>query len=337
MVHGEERDAQVLRVGLERPKDRDRNRRTRVTHRSHRLVLRGEVRLQEQGVARWVDAEDFLVLRADAVLVPGNGGQDGLIGEPIGAWSVHLENRCVGIAAEFLCEPGGERGLQEFGITICEVGHGRMLRIVHLTCTEPSPVSPPSRSLATMTLVPSGARSRGNAMAVKSYDKLYIGGKWVAPLGTDVISVINPATEEVIATVPDGTIGDIEAAVAAAREAFDHGPWPKMAPAERGAVVAKVAELLMGEMTEMAELITTEMGAPMLFSQMGQVAAPFMVLNYYAGAPLQGRRPRRRRRHHPVERAAVLGRGQARPRPRGWLHRGAEARSGDAARRLPVG
>ena len=38
-----------------------------------------------------------------------------------------------------------------------------------------------------MTLVPSGARSRGNAMAVKSYDKLYIGGKWVAPLGTDVI------------------------------------------------------------------------------------------------------------------------------------------------------
>ena len=120
-------------------------------------------------------------------------------------------------------------------------------------------------------------------MAVKSYDKLYIGGKWVAPLGTDVISVINPATEEVIATVPDGTIGDIEAAVAAAREAFDHGPWPKMAPAERGAVVAKVAELLMGEMTEMAELITTEMGAPMLFSQMGQVAAPFMVLNYYAG------------------------------------------------------
>jgi len=134
-----------------------------------------------------------------------------------------------------------------------------------------------------MTLVPGWARSRGNAMAVKSYDKLYIGGKWVAPLGTDVISVINPATEEVIATVPDGTIGDIEAAVAAAREAFDHGPWPKMAPAERGAVVAKVAELLMGEMTEMAELITTEMGAPMLFSQMGQVAAPFMVLNYYAG------------------------------------------------------
>lgn len=120
-------------------------------------------------------------------------------------------------------------------------------------------------------------------MAVKSYDKLYIGGTWVAPLGTDVISVINPTTEEVIATVPDGTVGDIDAAVAAARAAFDHGPWPRMAPAERGAVVAKVAELLMAEMGEMAELITSEMGAPMLFSQMGQVAAPFMVLNYYAG------------------------------------------------------
>jgi betaine-aldehyde dehydrogenase len=120
-------------------------------------------------------------------------------------------------------------------------------------------------------------------MAVKSYDKLYIGGQWVAPLGTDVISVINPTTEEVCATVPDGTIGDIEAAVAAARHAFDHGPWPRMAPAERGAVIAKVAELLMAEMADMAELITTEMGAPALFSQMGQVTAPWMVLNYYAG------------------------------------------------------
>jgi aldehyde dehydrogenase (NAD+) len=119
-------------------------------------------------------------------------------------------------------------------------------------------------------------------MAVKSYDKLFIGGKWVTPQGTGRIEVINPTTEQVIASVPDGTEADLDLAVAAAREAFDHGPWPRMAPAERGAVLKKVADLLAAEMSEMAELITTEMGAPLLFSHMGQVAAPMMVLNYYA-------------------------------------------------------
>lgn len=119
-------------------------------------------------------------------------------------------------------------------------------------------------------------------MAVKSYDKLFIGGKWVTPQGIGRIEVINPTTEQVIASVPDGTEADLDLAVAAAREAFDHGPWPRMAPAERGAVLKKVADLLAAEMSEMAELITTEMGAPLLFSHMGQVAAPMMVLNYYA-------------------------------------------------------
>ena len=77
-------------------------------------------------------------------------------------------------------------------------------------------------------------------MAVKSYDKLFIGGKWVTPQGTGRIEVINPTTEQVIASVPDGTEADLDLAVAAAREAFDHGPWPKMAPAERGAVLLPV-------------------------------------------------------------------------------------------------
>ena len=77
-------------------------------------------------------------------------------------------------------------------------------------------------------------------MAIRDYDRLFIGGDWVAPEGTDTISVISPSTEEVIARVPDGTEGDIDKAVAAARTAFDHGPWPRMTPAERGEILAKV-------------------------------------------------------------------------------------------------
>ncbi len=119
-------------------------------------------------------------------------------------------------------------------------------------------------------------------MSVTSYDKLYIGGQWVAPEGTGTIEVISPFTEQVIATVPDGTVADINRAVAAARQAFDHGPWPRMTLAERGEVLAKVAARLGEELPSLAELITAEMGTPILFSQLAQVGAPLMIFNYFA-------------------------------------------------------
>ena len=70
---------------------------------------------------------------------------------------------------------------------------------------------------------------------MKSYDKLFIGGNWTAPASTRTIEVINPTTEEVCGSVPEAVEADIDAAVAAAREAFDQGPWPRMTPVERAA------------------------------------------------------------------------------------------------------
>ncbi|HXH59261.1 MAG TPA: aldehyde dehydrogenase family protein [Iamia sp.] len=70
------------------------------------------------------------------------------------------------------------------------------------------------------------------------HDRLFIGGDWVAPTGGDVIDVVNPSTEALAGRVPDGTTADIDAAVAAARDAFDHGPWPRMSPKERAEVLA---------------------------------------------------------------------------------------------------
>jgi aldehyde dehydrogenase (NAD+) len=119
-------------------------------------------------------------------------------------------------------------------------------------------------------------------MPVKDYDRLFIGGTWVAPDGTGTIEVVSPSTEEVVARVPDATEADVDKAVAAAREAFDRGPWPRMAPAERGAVLAKVAEAITAEMVDMAETISVEMGSPVSWAQLGQVLAPTMVFNYYA-------------------------------------------------------
>ena len=118
-------------------------------------------------------------------------------------------------------------------------------------------------------------------MAIRDYDRLFIGGDWVAPEGTDTIGVVSPVSEEVIATVPDGTEADIDKAVAMARRAFDHGPWPRMSPAERGELLRKVAAQVTAEMGDMAEVITREMGAPITFSTMGQVLAPTMIFNYY--------------------------------------------------------
>ncbi len=119
-------------------------------------------------------------------------------------------------------------------------------------------------------------------MAIRDYDRLYIGGDWVAPEGTDTIGVISPVSEEVIAHVPDGTESDIDKAVAAARIAFDRGPWPRMAPPERGEILRKAAAQIMAETADLAEIITREMGAPITFSNLGQVMAPMMIFNYYA-------------------------------------------------------
>jgi betaine-aldehyde dehydrogenase len=118
---------------------------------------------------------------------------------------------------------------------------------------------------------------------VKAYDRLFIGGEWVSPAGSGTIDVINPTTEEVAGRVPDATEADVDKAVASARDAFDNGPWPRMTPVERAAVLTSVSQAIQADMQGFAELITTEMGSPVAWGTMAQVFAPTMILDYYAG------------------------------------------------------
>ena len=74
-------------------------------------------------------------------------------------------------------------------------------------------------------------------------DTLFIDGGWAAPAGTDVLEVVSPHSEQVVARVPEGTAADIDAAVAAARRAFDEGPWPRLSPQERIDVVQAFSHL----------------------------------------------------------------------------------------------
>ncbi|MEV7964650.1 aldehyde dehydrogenase [Sphaerisporangium sp. NPDC088356] len=114
------------------------------------------------------------------------------------------------------------------------------------------------------------------------HDRLFIGGDWVAPAGTATIDVISPHTEEVVGRVPDGTPADMDRAVAAARQAFDHGPWPRMSMAERAEVVGRLAGLYAARQAEMADIITLEMGSPITFSQLAQAPQPLGMLQYFS-------------------------------------------------------
>jgi aldehyde dehydrogenase (NAD+) len=104
------------------------------------------------------------------------------------------------------------------------------------------------------------------------YDELFIGGRWRKPATQQRLPVISPHSEEVIGEVPAPGPEDVDAAVVAARHAFDHGPWPRLDPRERMEKIEKLAAIYAGHLDEMADLITAEMGSPRSFSRLGQAA-----------------------------------------------------------------
>ncbi len=114
-----------------------------------------------------------------------------------------------------------------------------------------------------------------------NYDKLFIGGKWVDPESTETFAVISPSTEEVIARVPQGTTADVDKAVAAARAAFDQGPWPRMPLDERIAVLRKLSAKLEEKQDVAAELVSAEMGCPITLSTKMQSIGPRMLLDSF--------------------------------------------------------
>ena len=116
------------------------------------------------------------------------------------------------------------------------------------------------------------------------WDKLFIGGKWVEPSTSEVIEVFSPATGELVGQVPLAAEADVDAACAAARKAFDEGPWPHMSPAERAAVLGRAVKLLEERADEFKYLLSCETGQPPTIVDMMQYGAAMSSLQYYAGA-----------------------------------------------------
>jgi aldehyde dehydrogenase (NAD+) len=101
--------------------------------------------------------------------------------------------------------------------------------------------------------------------------QFYINGKWVRPAHDHDFPVINPATEEPIATISLGSAADVDRAVAAAKSAFDS--YSDTTVEQRRALLQKIIEVYQSKTDELAEAISLEMGAPLSFSRAAQVGA----------------------------------------------------------------
>src|SRR4051812_20541595 len=103
--------------------------------------------------------------------------------------------------------------------------------------------------------------------------EIFVGGKWARATG-EATELISPYTEEPTARVTGASISDVDRAVAAARNAFDDGPWPRLAPADRVEAVHRLLDVYQRRARDMATVISTEMGAPITFATRAQVGLP---------------------------------------------------------------
>eukprot|EP00877_Chromochloris_zofingiensis_P013807 jgi/Chrzof1/8680/Cz03g20090.t1 len=113
--------------------------------------------------------------------------------------------------------------------------------------------------------------------------QLLIDGAWVDAASGKTFPVIDPRTEQVITHVAEGDKADIDRAVAAARRAFDSGPWPKMTAKARGRVLYKLADLMEQNAEELARLETLDNGKPIFYSRVADIPLSYDHFRYFAG------------------------------------------------------
>ena len=119
-------------------------------------------------------------------------------------------------------------------------------------------------------------------MTTIDHEAFFIDGAWRKASSDDRFDIISPRSEQVIGHVPAASRADIDAAVGAARKAFDEGEWPRLTPAERADYLTRMADAISKRQSELAELISEELGCTLFLSQVYQVVSPMMSLNYNA-------------------------------------------------------
>lgn len=125
----------------------------------------------------------------------------------------------------------------------------------------------------------------------------YINGEWIDPAQAETMPVINPATEEVVASVPRATAAEADQAIAAARRAFDQGPWPRLSPKERSRILVGFADALQRHHAEISEAMVAQGGCTISQTSNMQVTFPIEAMYRYAEIAA----------HDPVESVHVAG------------------------------
>jgi len=113
--------------------------------------------------------------------------------------------------------------------------------------------------------------------------KMLINGKWVEAASGKTFPTYDPSTGEVLARIAEGDREDINRAVKAAREAFDHGPWPRLTASERGRMIWKLGDLIEQHLEEFAELETLDNGKPLKIARAADVPLAVDLFRYMAG------------------------------------------------------
>jgi betaine-aldehyde dehydrogenase len=120
------------------------------------------------------------------------------------------------------------------------------------------------------------------AVSQTSCEPMFINGEWTEGSSGKRIPVYDPSTEEVIAEIPDAAAADINAAVAAARYAFDEGGWPQTTAQDRGRILFRIAAKLREEAPRLAELESRNCGKPIVESEY-DIADAATCFEYYGG------------------------------------------------------
>ncbi|WP_374807245.1 aldehyde dehydrogenase family protein, partial [Pseudochrobactrum kiredjianiae] len=114
-------------------------------------------------------------------------------------------------------------------------------------------------------------------------DKHFINGKWAASTSGETSAAIDPSTGKEYGRIAVGTIEDIDAAVKAARAAFENGPWGRLTAAERGRLLLKFAALIIEKKDELAAIESRDTGKPRTVAR-NDVDAAARYFEYYGGA-----------------------------------------------------
>jgi aldehyde dehydrogenase (NAD+) len=111
----------------------------------------------------------------------------------------------------------------------------------------------------------------------------FIDGEWVPARSGKTFATIDPSTEEVIADVAEGNAEDVDAAVRAAREAFEDSEWSRMDARERGRLMHRLCDLMEAEADELAALESLDNGKPIRDARAADLPLSIDCLRYYAG------------------------------------------------------